>query len=418
MFVAYLRALGCEVAFTTDRDQIGVSCGWVAARACVSLSLSRDWWSCDVSDAVDQHWITVGNAILGLEGSHSRFIGNNQVAALANAWWTAEAVHEPETAGPPCDRCGEEHLSAECPHRSTRRDASVLAHSDLRDRRGWLSNVTTCDDSLRQLMDQLYAVACTGTPVSFRAFVVNDQDSRFSGSHWFSLAYSAKLRDGEAPGAEVEDDDDGGAASPTAAATGATGAATGPPTATVRDDDATSAGETPPGFGAAAAAAVAVATAAALLAGGASSDGASSDGASSGGAAVGASRSPHRPYQDGGGGDEQTGDGLTTAVLPDGTPDMLMRRVGRLPRDVQVRIGRDLFSIAMSERAQDRLIDDAVAIHSALVEWEDDAREESEIEREERVRFGIDVERETGIEIADEEIHAEIAWDAAHMHDH
>jgi hypothetical protein len=156
---------------------------------------------------------------------------------------------------------------------------------------------------------------------------------------------------------------------------------------------------------------VAVATAAALLAGGASSDG-----TSSGGASVGASRSPHRPHQDGGGGNEQTGDGLATAVLPDGTPDWLMRRVGRLPRDVQVRIGRDLFSIAMSERAQDRLIDDAVAIHSALVEWEDEAREESEFEREERVRFGIDVEIETGIEIADEEIHAEIAWDAAHMH--
>ena len=412
LFVSYLRHLGCDVIFTEDRQQIGVSCGWVAARACVSLSLSRDWWSCDVSDSVDQHWITVGNAILGLEGSHSRFIGNDQVVALANAWWTAEAVHEPEAAGPPCDRCGEEHLSAECPHRSTRRDASVLAQSDLRDRRGWLSNVTTCDYSLRQLMDQLYAVACTGTPVSFRAFVVNDQDCRSSGSHWFSLAYGAKLRDGEAPGVEVEDDDDGGAASPTAAATGATGAATGPPTATVRDDDATSAGETPSGVGAAAAA-VAVATAAALLAGGASSDG-----ASSGGAAVGASRSPHRPHQDGGGGDEQTGDGLATAVLPDGTPDMLMRRVGRLPRDVQVRIGRDSFSIAMSERAQDRVIDDAVAIHSALVEWEDEAREESEFEREERVRFGIDVEIETGIEIADEEIHAEIAWDAAHMHDY
>ena len=95
---------------------------------------------------------------------------------------------------------------------------------------------------------------------------------------------------------------------------------------------------------------------------------------------------------------------------------MLMRRVGRLPRDVQVRISRELFFIAMSERAQDRLIDDAVAIHSALVEWEEDAREESEVEREERVRFVIDVEIETGIEIADEEIHAEIAWVGRRAH--
>ena len=97
---------------------------------------------------------------------------------------------------------------------------------------------------------------------------------------------------------------------------------------------------------------------------------------------------------------------------------MLMRRLGRLPRDVQVRIGRDLFFIAMSERAQDRLIDEAVAIHRALDDYEDEAREESEFEREEQVRFGIDLERKIESERADEEIHAEIAWDAAHMHDY
>ena len=210
-----------------------------------------------------------------------------------------------------------------------------------------------------------------------------------------------------------------------AAATGATGAATGPLTATARDDDATSAGETLPGVGVTTAA-VAVATAAALLAGGASSDG-----ASFGGASVSASRSPHRylgrsarravlrrlvgrPRQGGGG-----GGGLATAVLPDGTPDMLMRRVDRLPRDVQVRIGRYLFFIAMSERAQGRLIDEAVMLHAALDDLEDKAREESEFERDEQeVRFGIDMEREIEIERADEEIHAEIAWDAAHMHDY
>ena len=90
---------------------------------------------------------------------------------------------------------------------------------------------------------------------------------------------------------------------------------------------------------------------------------------------------------------------------------MLMRRVGRLPRDVQVRIGRDLFSIAMSERAQDRFIDEAVMLHAALDDLEDEAREESEFEREEQVRFGINVEREIEIERADEEIHAEIACD-------
>ena len=78
--------------------------------------------------------------------------------------------------------------------------------------------------------------------------------------------------------------------------------------------------------------------------------------------------------------DEQTGggsrDGLATAVLPDGTPDILLRRVDRLPWDVQVRIGRYCFFIAMSERAQDRLIDEAVMLTAALDDLEDEARED------------------------------------------
>ena len=44
----------------------------------------------------------------------------------------------------------------------------------------------------------------------------------------------------------------------------------------------------------------------------------------------------------------------------------------------------------------------------SLGDLEEEARGESEFEREERVRFGIDVEREIAIERADEEIHHEI----------
>ena len=57
-------------------------------------------------------------------------------------------------------------------------------------------------------------------------------------------------------------------------------------------------------------------------------------------------------------------------------------------------------------------------LHAALGDLEEEARGESEFEREEHVRFGIDVEREIEIERDDEEIHAEIARDAAHMHDY
>ena len=154
---------------------------------------------------------------------------------------------------------------------------------------------------------------------------------------------------------------------------------------------------------------MAAATVAALLAGGASSGGASAEGAP-----VGARPGPHRPQQGGGGGGPAAEE--AAGALRD--QKRLLKNIERfLPRELQLRIGRLAHAIAVRQREQDRAIGEAVVIiHAVLEDYEDEAREESEFEREEQVRFDMDVEREIEIERADEETHAEIAWDAAHMH--
>ena len=71
-----------------------------------------------------------------------------------------------------------------------------------------------------------------------------------------------------------------------------------------------------------------------------------------------------------------------------------MTNTMRLPRELQVRIGCLARAIAVSHREEDRAIDEAVMVHATLADWEEEAMEEVEIEREEAVRHQIDVARE------------------------
>ena len=186
LFVQYLRHLGLDVVFTNHMTQIGCACGWVAARCSTDMAVAQDWKTCDVSRAVAQHWITVGNAILGTPGDESHFIGNEHVIELTNAFWNADCGERHEEPGPPCARCGEAHLSANC-HK--------LSHPRLHDANdrhlGWLKTVTTSDHALRLLMEDLHEVTTTGASIEFRSIISNNQDSRSGGCHWFSIAFSA-----------------------------------------------------------------------------------------------------------------------------------------------------------------------------------------------------------------------------------
>jgi hypothetical protein len=62
---SWLQELGFDVTVTADCVQIGVACGYVAARATQHMFAAGDaWQSVDVSDAVDEIWINLGNALL------------------------------------------------------------------------------------------------------------------------------------------------------------------------------------------------------------------------------------------------------------------------------------------------------------------------------------------------------------------
>ena len=63
LFVSYLRHLGCDVIFTDDRQQIGLACGFVAARTSTDLCVSDDWRACGVSRAMEQDPRNLGTAI-------------------------------------------------------------------------------------------------------------------------------------------------------------------------------------------------------------------------------------------------------------------------------------------------------------------------------------------------------------------
>ena len=63
-----------------------------------------------------------------------------------------------------------------------------------------------------------------------------------------------------------------------------------------------------------------------------------------------------------------------------------------IPEDLQLRIGVLAVGIATREREQNLRIDEAVMLHAALADLEEEARDESENEREEAVRHETDVE--------------------------
>ena len=61
----WLESMGFDVTVTDDGCQIGVFCGHVAARATgLMFAAGHTWRSVDVSDAVGNGWIALGNAIL------------------------------------------------------------------------------------------------------------------------------------------------------------------------------------------------------------------------------------------------------------------------------------------------------------------------------------------------------------------
>ena len=61
----WLESMGFGVTVTNDGRQIGAACGYVAARVTGRMfAAGNEWRSVDVSDAAEETWISLDNAML------------------------------------------------------------------------------------------------------------------------------------------------------------------------------------------------------------------------------------------------------------------------------------------------------------------------------------------------------------------
>ena len=106
----------------------------------------------------------------------------------------AGAPAPPETEGPLCARCEEDHASSTCPHFQQRRGR----------RASEMLQVGPLDSAYVRVLRDLHRVAsvsaadaalgerCDPWP---RYFIVNTSKSGAGGVHWFTLAYSIRRRE-------------------------------------------------------------------------------------------------------------------------------------------------------------------------------------------------------------------------------
>ena len=163
----WLERLGFDVTVTDDGVQIGVSCGYVASRATGLMFAACDEWRVvDVSDAVEEVWISLGNALLKTGWVSDEFL------ELHHVYMLAQLFHE--------------HVSS-LPHQPSD------PHSQVFPSMSWPLTVGGSDWILRRIAETLRAFVrrdrVSGSPE--RAFfVTNTVDGRCRGTHWISVAIS------------------------------------------------------------------------------------------------------------------------------------------------------------------------------------------------------------------------------------
>ena len=80
----WLEILGFSVLVADDCVQIGASCGYVAARATgIMFAAGNEWLSVDVSDAAEETWISLGNALLENGEASDAYLETQHVHILA-----------------------------------------------------------------------------------------------------------------------------------------------------------------------------------------------------------------------------------------------------------------------------------------------------------------------------------------------
>ena len=167
----WLRDLGfgCVTA-TTDCAQIGLACGYVAARATGAMFAAGDSWrTVDLSDAAQAAWIHKGNAVLRNGKTCAVMLESQDVYLLT------QAFHE--------------HA---CPDA-----ADLLNFTNYTDHaypcQGWPLTVDSLDWFAREVASSVTDYAAAGRQGPTRAFfTTNTDDCRKGGVHWISVAISMR----------------------------------------------------------------------------------------------------------------------------------------------------------------------------------------------------------------------------------
>lgn len=177
----YLRWLHFSVDFDTRRRQQPSACGFVAARVVNDLHAAGEaWLARDVRRAADQKWVTDGNMILGRiqpDQVNSGFMmSNDEAEKLVEGFWQNDALEE------------------------GRLDSTQ-----------WLPPkpyAVPLDLFMRQLVEDLHAVAVDGATLPLRLRIPNTSESNRTGLHWFTVAYTVRRRDAPAAHMDPQIDDE------------------------------------------------------------------------------------------------------------------------------------------------------------------------------------------------------------------
>ena len=163
----WLEILGFSVLVADDCVQIGASCGYVAARATgIMFAAGNDWRSVDVSDAAEETWIVLGNALLENGKATADFLEQQEVYILA------QLFHE--------------HVFS-LPHQPW--DSNSQAFPSM----SWPLRIGSLDWVARGIGEALMVYVRRGRvdgDPERAFFVTNTTWSGHSGSHWISVAIS------------------------------------------------------------------------------------------------------------------------------------------------------------------------------------------------------------------------------------
>ena len=209
------------------------------------------------------------------------------------------------------------------------------------------------DRSMADVATKVREVAFGGSVTCrFYIQIANTQDGRNDGIHWFAYAIEMRRKGtGDRAQQPADGDQQSGATRDSAAGIAAAAAAAAAGTLLMAGASSSS-----------------LSGASSSSSSGASSS--SSSGASS--TSIASSRGPSSSVgapQVGGGG----GDG------PEKEQKLVLGKIRQLPEELQLRIGVLALGIATREREENLRVDEAVMLHAALADLEEEARDESEI---------------------------------------